>query len=250
MGTVELQARFRRLHEADELFVMPNPWDIGSAKVLADLGFPALATTSYGHAVSLGREDGQVSRDELIEHVAGMTSAVDVPFNVDSERCFAEDLAGVAETVGLLAEVGAAGCSIEDWNPQSGSIDPPKIAVERVESAAAAADSAGIVLTARAENHFHGVDDLDDTIARLCSYRDAGAHCLYAPGLTSAAHIRRVVIEVGAPVNVLAMPTGPSIPELADLGVRRVSTGGALARAAYAALSNTAAPLLTTRRSE
>ena len=229
---------------------MPNPWDIGSARQLADLGFAALATTSYGHAISLGREDGQVSREELLAHVVGMTAAIEVPLNVDSERCFAEDPEGVAEMVGLVADAGAAGCSIEDWNPDRGSIDPLDIAAERVVAASAAADSAGMVLTARAENHFRGVDDLDDTIARLCSYRDAGAHCLYAPGLTSSADIRRVVVEVGAPVNVLAMPAGPSIPELAELGVRRVSTGGALARAAYAAASDSAAPLLTTRRSE
>jgi 2-methylisocitrate lyase-like PEP mutase family enzyme len=246
VDTVELRATFRRLHETDELFVMPNPWDVGSARQLAALGFPALATTSYGHAVSLGLEDGEVSREELLAHVAGMTSAIDVPLNVDSERCFAEDLEGVAETVRLLADAGAAGCSIEDWNPEGGSIDPLNVAAERVSAASTAADAAGIVLTARAENHFHGVEDLDDTIARLCSYRDAGAHCLYAPGLTSAADIRRVVVEVGAPVNVLTMPAGPPIPELADLGVRRVSTGGALARAAYGSLSDTAAALRTT----
>lgn len=244
------RAQFRQLHEREQLFVMPNPWDVGSAKQLAGLGFQALATTSSGHAASLGRSDGEVSLDELIEHVAAITSAVDVPINVDSERCFSEELEGIADTVLHLADVGASGCSIEDWAPQSASIDPIDVATERVRAAAAAADSVGMVLTARAENHFHAVDDLDDTIARLCAYRDAGAHCLYAPGLTSKADIRRVVVEVGAPVNALLMPNGPSIPELESLGVRRVSTGGYLARAAYASLDDLGSELHAARGSQ
>lgn len=231
----ELRTRFHELHQADEIFVMPNPWDVGSARMLESLGFPALATTSSGFAWSRGRTDGAMTLDELVDHVAALTAEISVPLNVDSERCFAEDLAGVAETVGRLADAGAAGCSIEDWDPTAGVIDPFDKAVSRVGAAVAAANESGMVLTARAENQLRGVDDLDDTIRRLVAYREEGAHCLYAPGLTVAADIARVVTEVGAPINVLAMNAGPIVSELAGLGVRRVSTGGALARAAYAA---------------
>jgi 2-methylisocitrate lyase-like PEP mutase family enzyme len=245
METFEVRTRFAQLHRADELFVMPNPWDVGSAMGLARLGFPALATTSSGHAASLGRSDGEVTRDELIEHVRAITSAVGVPLNVDSERLFSENLKGIAETVRLLADVGASGCSIEDWKPQSSSIDPIEVAVERVAAAVAAADDSGLILTARAENHIRDVEDLEDTIARLCAFRDVGAHCLYAPGLIQAADISRVVREVGAPINVLALPSGPTVSQLAELGVRRVSTGGALAMAGYSALTTLTKPLLT-----
>ncbi len=244
MTATDQRARFHQLHQSDELFVMPNPWDVGSARLLASLGFPALATTSSGHAFSLGRVDGQVTRDELVEHVGSMVTAVEVPFNVDSERCFSEDLDGIAQTIDHLAAQGAAGCSIEDWDPQSCAIDPVDVATDRVRAAVEAANSAGIVLTARAANHLRGVQDLDDTIARLCRYRDVGAHCLYAPGLAEPADIGRLVQEVGAPVNVLAVPNGPSINTLADLGVRRVSVGGSLARAAYSALLDGATELL------
>ncbi|MDA2979794.1 MAG: isocitrate lyase/phosphoenolpyruvate mutase family protein [Actinomycetota bacterium] len=236
MGISEIRARFAQLHATEELFVMPNPWDVGSAKELVRLGFPALATTSSGHAASLGRSDGEVTRDELIKHVRAITSAVDVPLNVDSERLFSEDLKGVAQTVRLLGDAGASGCSIEDWKPSTSSIGSVDVAVERVAAAVTAADALGMVLTARAENHIRGVDDLEDTVARLRAYRDVGAHCLYAPGLTDLSDIKRVVDEVAVPVNVLALPSGPSISQLAEIGVRRVSTGGALAVAAYSAL--------------
>ena len=227
--------RFRELHR-DGLFLMPNAWDIGSAKLLSSLGFLAIATTSSGHAASLGRPDQYVTRDELLVHVEALVAAVDIPINVDAERCFADDLAGVEETVRLIADAGAAGCSIEDYDPRDGSIDPLEIAVERVAAAADAASVHGMVLTARAENHLYGIGDLDDTIARLRAYRDAGAAVLYAPGLVDIEHITRLVNEVEAPVNVLAMRHGPSVPDLATAGVRRVSTGGGLARAAYGAL--------------
>ena len=237
MGTSEIRARFAQLHATDEMFVMPNPWDVGSAKELARLGFPALATTSSGHAASLGRSDGEVTRDELVGHVRAITSAVDVPLNVDSERLFSETLEGIAETVRLLADAGASGCSIEDWEPRTSSIDLVEVAVERVAAAVEAAEAQGMVLTARAENYIRGVDDLDDTIARLCAYSDVGAHCLYAPGLTDVSDIKRVVEEVASPLNVLDLPSGPSISELAEIGVRRVSTGGSLAVASYSALA-------------
>jgi 2-methylisocitrate lyase-like PEP mutase family enzyme len=155
---------------------------------------------------------------------------------VDAERGFADDPAGVAETVGLLAEAGAAGCSIEDYDPGQARIEPIEIAAERIAAAAGAARGHGVVLTARAENHLYGIDDLEDTIRRLRAYRNAGAEVLYAPGLVDSREIRRVVEEVGAPVNVLALRHGPSVAELAAIGVRRVSTGGGLARAAYGAL--------------
>ncbi len=235
--------RFRRLHDGG-LFVMPNPWDIGSARILAHMGFPALATTSLGHAASLGKVDQTVTRDEVLAHVASLSTAVDLPLNVDAERCFAEDLAGVAETVTLLAEAGAAGCSIEDYDPARAAIDDVGIAAERVAAAAEAAHRHGLLLTARAENALYGVDDIEDTVARLRAYRAAGADVLYAPRLTDAGQIRRIVEATDAPVNVLAMRHGPSIPELAELGVRRVSTGGPLARAAYGALRRAAEELL------
>jgi 2-methylisocitrate lyase-like PEP mutase family enzyme len=235
--------RFRALHESG-LFIMPNPWDIGSARLLAAMGFPALATTSLGHAASLGKPDQSVTRDELLAHVEVLSAAVDLPLNVDAERCFADDPAGVAETVELIAEAGAAGCSIEDYDPARGDIEDLDVAAERVVAAAAAAHRHGMLLTARAENALYGVDDIDDTVARLRAYREAGADVLYAPRLTDAEQIRRVVQATDAPVNVLAMRHGPPIPELRELGVRRVSTGGPLARAAYGVLRRAAQELL------
>lgn len=236
--------RFRALHR-DGLFLMPNAWDLGSARLLASLGFSALATTSSGHAASLGRPDYGVSRDELLAHVAVLTAATDLPLSVDAERCFADDPSGVADTVARIAQAGAAGCSIEDYDPRRKAIDAIEVAVERVAAAAEAARKHGMVLTARAENHLHGIDDLDDTITRLCAYRDAGAAVLYAPGLVDHAAIGRLVERVQAPVNVLALRRGPSVPELATLGVRRVSTGGGLARAAYGSLLAAARELQT-----
>jgi 2-methylisocitrate lyase-like PEP mutase family enzyme len=227
--------RFRALHR-DGLFIMPNAWDVGSARILGSLGFEAIATTSSGHAASLGKVDQTVTRDELLAHVEALARATDVPLSVDAERCFADDPSGVAETVGLIAEAGAAGCSIEDYDPARNAIDPIDVAAERVVAAADAAHGFGLVLTARAENHLYGIDDLVDTIRRLVAYREAGADVLYAPGLVDREAIRRLVESVDAPVNVLAMRPVPPIAELAALGVRRVSTGGGLTRAAYGAL--------------
>ena len=216
--------------------MIPNPWDVGSATILVELGFEALATTSSGHAMSLGRRDGEVTLDELVDHVATLVRAVDVPVHVDAERCFADTPEGVAETVHLLAATGAAGFSIEDWDRATGEVDPIDVATARVAAAVKAAAEHGMVVTARAENHIRNHPDLDDTIARLVSYRDQGAEVLYAPGLVVLDEIARLVREVAAPVNVLALPNGPSVPELASVGVRRVSTGGALAHHAYGAL--------------
>jgi 2-methylisocitrate lyase-like PEP mutase family enzyme len=238
MAGDDRRARFRALHAREELFVMPNPWDVGSARLLESLGFEALATTSAGFAWSLGRLDQNVPRDELVAHVAALAEATTVPLNVDSERCYPDDPGGVAETVSLLAEAGAAGCSIEDYDPATGAIDDVGVAAERVAVAAEAAHAIRepLVLTGRAENHIRGVDDLDDTIARLTAYRDAGADAVYAPGLVDHEQIAAVVEAVGVPVNVLALPAGPSVSELAAARVRRVSTGGLLAGAAYGAL--------------
>jgi 2-methylisocitrate lyase-like PEP mutase family enzyme len=244
VSAAELRTRFRELHAGDRLFLMPNPWDVGSARLLEALGFPALATTSAGFAWSLGKPDQQVTRDELAAHVEAVAAAVNVPLNVDSERLYPDDPGGVAETVRLLAEAGASGCSIEDYDPATGGIDDVDAASARVAEAAGAAHEAGMVLTGRCEHHIRGVDDLDGTIARLVAYRDAGADCLYAPGLTELDDIRRVVDEVGAPVNVLALPPTPPVAALEAAGVRRISTGGLLAAAAYGALAAGAQELL------
>ena len=240
------RARFRELHAGSELFVMPNPWDVGSAKLLAASGFQALATTSAGFAWALGKHDQQVTRDELVAHVEAVAVATPLPLNVDSERLYPEDPGGVAETVVLLAGAGAAGCSVEDYNPATGGIDDVEVAVERVALAAEACHGLDepMVLTGRAENHIRNVDDLDDTVDRLIAYRDAGADCVYAPGLSDLNQISAVVKAVGVPLNVLALPGGPSIPELASVGVRRVSTGSLLAAAAYGALVTGARELL------
>src|SRR5436190_8060202 len=245
MSAAERRARFRELHARDGLFVMPNPWDAGSARLLGSLGFEALATTSAGFAWSIGKADQQVMRDELVAHVAQVAAATPLPLNVDSERCYPEDPGGVAETAARLAEAGAAGFSIEDYDPATDRIDDVGLASERVAEAAAAARSLPepLLLTGRCENHIRGVDDLDDTIARLVAYRDAGADVVYAPGLATIEQVREVVDAVGVPVNVLALPRGPAVAELAAAGVRRVSTGGALARAAYGALLTAAQEL-------
>lgn len=227
--------RFRSLH-SEGIFVMPNPYDLGSARLLAALGFSALASTSAGFAATLGRLDMTVGRDELLAHVEPLAAATDLPLNVDSERCFADDLAGVTETVELLADAGAAGCSIEDWNPNTKAIDSVDVAVERVAAAAAGAAKSGLVLTARCENHLHGLDDLDDTIARLQAYTAAGAEVVYAPGLIDIEQITTVVRAAGAPVNVLILPGGPSVAQLSDAGVRRVSTGSLLSRISHGAM--------------
>ncbi len=229
------RSRLRDLHR-EGTFVIPNPFDRGSARLLASLGFEALATTSAGLANSRGAVDMGIDRDTLLAHVADLAPATDLPLHVDSERCFADDPAGVAETVRLLAEAGAAGCSIEDWDPARSEITPLAEAVARVESAAGAADDAGLVLTARCEHHLHGVDDLDATIERLVAYRDAGAEVVYAPGLAfTADDVARIVAETATAVNVLLVPGGLTVPGLAELGVRRVSTGSGLSSLAYGA---------------
>lgn len=249
LSPTELRDHFRTLHTAG-CFVLPNPFDVGSAKLLASMGFRAIATTSAGLAASLGKHDQHLTRDELVAHVASLASAVDIPINADSERLYSNDLAGIATTVDLLADAGVSGCSIEDYDPAKRAIDPIDVAAARVAAAAQACARHGIVLTARAEAHLYGTADLDDTIARLQAYHEAGAEVVYAPGLTDLTVIRQVVEAIGAPVNVLAFPNGPSVAELESVGVRRVSTGGALAWAAYGAFARGADELLRSGTSE
>ncbi len=237
---------FLALHRAGEPLLLPNPWDLGSAKLLASLGFQALATTSSGFAATLGRDDGSVTREEALVHAAVVVAATDLPVSADLENAFADSPAGVAETIRLATEVGLAGASVEDY---TGRDDEPiydlRFAAERVAAAAEAAHAgpAELVLTARAENYLHGRPDLADTIARLQAYAEAGADVVFAPGLRDIADISQVVREVDRPVNVLTVHGAPTVPELAKAGVSRVSVGGAFAFAALDALVSAATEL-------
>jgi 2-methylisocitrate lyase-like PEP mutase family enzyme len=235
----ETARRFLALHKPGEPLLLPNPWDAGSARILAFLGFQALATTSSGFAATVGREDGGVTRDEALVHAAAIVAAADLPVSADLEDCYGTDPAGVAETVSLAIGAGLAGCSVEDYTRRP---DDPiydiKQAAERVAAAAEAAHAGPVhlVLTARAENYLHGRPDLADTIGRLQAYSQAGADVLYAPGLQATEDIRQVLREVDRPVNVLAAPGVPPVAELAQLGVARVSVGGSFAFAALGGL--------------
>jgi 2-methylisocitrate lyase-like PEP mutase family enzyme len=241
--------RFLELHVPGRPLLLPNPWDQGSARLLARLGFQALATTSSGYAATLGRLDGSVTGEEALAHAAGIAAATGLPVSADLERGFADDPAGVARTVRLAVEAGLAGCSVED---ATGRPDEPiydaGLAAERVRAAAEAAHRGPVhlVLTARAENHLHGRPDLADTIARLQAYQDAGADVLYAPGLRRLEDIGRLVASVDRPVNVLAVTGAPPVAELAAAGVARVSVGGAFAFAALGALVDAATELRET----
>ena len=231
---------FLDLHRPGDPLLMPNPWDVGSARILASLGARALATTSSGFAATLGRFDGAVTRDEAIGHAAAVAAAVDVPVSADLEQCFADDPAGVAETVRLAKAAGLAGCSVEDFSGHD--IYDIGHATERV---AAAVEAAGddFVITARAENLLHG-GDLADTIARLQRFQEAGAPVLFAPGAVTEEEISAVIAAVDRPVNVLVLPAAPPVARLAELGVARISTGGALGYAAYGALADAGRQLL------
>lgn len=240
MTQQERAEKFKALHEHEGAFVIPNPWDIGSARLLAGLGFEALATTSAGLANSLGRLDGQVARHEAIEHCRSLCAATRLPVSADLENCFADEPKEAAAAILLGARAGLVGCSIEDYSGDpSNPIYDFKLAVERVHAAAEAAQSLDFpfTLTARAENLLRGRNDLDDTIRRLQAFEAAGADVLYAPALTTLDEVRLVTSAVGKPVNVLGtMLKGVTIAELADAGAKRISVGGALARAAITAL--------------
>ncbi len=228
---------FHKLHETG-CFVIPNPWDVGSARYLQGLGFKALATTSSGFAWSHGHRDGGMSRDRVLEHLTEMVEATDLPINADFENGFAPDAAGVAESVRLAVESGVAGLSIED---STGDASRPlyevDAAVDRIRAARKAIDKAGgdALLVGRAECFLHGRPDIEHTVQRLKAYANAGADCLYAPGIRTPEHIGAVVAGVAPkPVNLLmGWPGKLTMPEIAALGVRRVSVGGALARAAW-----------------
>lgn len=227
---------FRQLHESG-CFVMPNPWDVGSARLLAQLAFPALATTSAGFAWSMGRSDNHVTLEESLDHLRAIAESVDVPVNADFEGGFSADPEGVAANVTDAATTGIAGLSIEDWtgNPEMPLYDLAQ-AVERIRAARQALDATktGIVLTARSEGFIVGRPDLDETIRRLVAYAEAGADCLYAPGIRTAEQISAVVKAVAPkPVNVLVGGDFTTAAALAAAGVRRISVGGALARAAW-----------------
>lgn len=224
---------------------MPNVWDLGSARIVQSLGFEAAATTSSGFAATLGRFDGQVSRNEAINHASRIVAAVEIPVSADLEDGYGRTPEDAAETVHRAAGQGLAGCSIEDSTRDADRpIHDAGLAVERVAAAADAAHGHDrIVLTARAENLLHGVDDLDDTIARLQAFAGAGADVLYAPGLRTAEAVRAVVESVDRPVNVLANPALPPVSTLAELGVARISVGGGFAFAALGALVEAATEL-------
>lgn len=228
---------FRALHERKKTFIIPNPWDIGTARLLAHLGFEALATTSMGYAFSVGRVDHGISREESLAHAAAIVGATDLPVSADLENGFGDAPEAAAETIRLAAGVGLAGGSIED---ATGRADQPiyelKHATERVGAAVEAARALpfAFTLTARAENYLHGRPDLKDTIKRLQAYQEAGANVLYAPGLATREDIAAVVRSVDRPVNVVMGLRGAqlSLAELEEIGVRRISVGSALARAA------------------
>jgi len=230
--------QFRKLHEG-EPFVIPNPWDAGSARMLESLGFGALATTSSGFAFTLGKLDGEVTLDEVAAHVRALDEATALPVSVDLENGYGAEPEAAARAVEVAAEAGAAGGSIEDWDRDERRIYEREHAVERVRAAVEAARPSGFVLTARAENLIRGSDDLDDTIARLQAYEAAGADVLYAPGLRTVEQVRAVCRAVSKPVNVLARPD-LTFAELAEAGAQRVSVGGGLAWVAAQALADAA----------
>jgi 2-methylisocitrate lyase-like PEP mutase family enzyme len=230
---------FSELHKRAGALIIPNPWDAGTARLLGDLGFEALATTSAGYAFSAGLPDNVVDRDKMMAHVTEIVAATDLPVSADLENGFGDSAETVAETIRLAAAAGLAGCSIEDMSRQAHSIYEHEHAVERVRAAAEAARALPFTftLTARAENYLVGRPDLGDTIKRLQSYQEAGADVLYAPGLKSREEIAAVVTSVGRPVNVVMGLQGVqlSLADLSAIGVKRISVGSALSRAALGA---------------
>jgi 2-methylisocitrate lyase-like PEP mutase family enzyme len=241
-----LAAQFLGLHRPGTPLLMPNAWDVGSAVLLASLGFEALATTSGGFAASRGRLDGAMQRDEVLEHARELAAATALPLSADLENCFAHDPERVAETARAAVEAGVAGFSVEDFTTNPGDpIYQLALATERVRAACEVAHEDGrhIVVTARAENYLHGRRDLADTIARLQAYQGAGADVVFAPRLEDPDELRQLLGAIDVPVSVLAGPDAPTVGQLAELGVSRVSVGGAFAVAAYGALVDAATEL-------
>ncbi|MBS4046626.1 MAG: isocitrate lyase/phosphoenolpyruvate mutase family protein [Alphaproteobacteria bacterium] len=241
VSVADKRTAFRKLHDSG-CFVIPNPWDAGSAVLLQSLGFKALASSSAGMAWSMAKPDNKVERDEVLAHLRALTAATDIPVNADFENGFADDPDGVAANVAKAVETGVAGLSIED---STGNKDAPlydfDLAVKRIAAARAAIDKtgSGVLLTARSEGFFVGRPDLDETVKRLKAFAAAGADVLYAPGIKEDAQIQAVVQAAGAkPVNMLTM--GQSVADLAKLGVRRISVGGSLARVAWGEFIRTA----------
>jgi len=232
--------RFRALHDG-EAFVIPNPWDAGSAKVLVGLGFQALATTSGGFAFTLGRHDGHVTPEEVTEHARVLAEAVDVPVSVDLENGYGPEPERAADAIERVAGAGAVGGSIEDWDPDEERMYELQHAAERVAAACEAARRFDFpfLVTARAENHFRGNPDLDDTIARLQAFEGAGADVLYAPGLRTVDEIRAICEATSKPINVIARPK-LSFAEIVEAGAQRVSVGSSLAFVALAAMAEAA----------
>ena len=243
---MEKAAGFRELHQGTKAFVIPNPWDLGSARLLAGLGFEALATSSAGAAFAMGMRDGALGREAMMEHIAAVAAATDLPVSADLENGFGDAPEFAAETIRMAAEAGACGGSIEDARGEDATArtDEPiyarELAVERVRAAVEAAKSLAFpfTLTARCENFLHGRNDLADTIARLQAYQEAGADVLYAPGITTREQIESLVPSVDRPVNVLVGLKGMdlTVAQATELGVRRLSVGSGLARAAYGTL--------------
>jgi 2-methylisocitrate lyase-like PEP mutase family enzyme len=230
--------RFLSLHTPGSPLLMPNAWDIGSAALFASLGFEAIATTSGGFAATRGRLDGAMTKDEVLAHAAELAGAVDVPVSADLENCFADDPDGVAATITAAAGSGLAGGSVEDFTRHRDSpIYEMPLAAERVRAAAESAHAGPtpFVLTARAENYLHGREDLADTIARLQAYQEAGADVLFAPRVVDPGDLRQLLASVDRPLSVLVLPGAPPVQELAELGVSRISVGGAITAAAYGA---------------
>jgi 2-methylisocitrate lyase-like PEP mutase family enzyme len=241
MLSIEDKAKaFQALHEREGAFIIPNPWDIGTARLLAHLGFEALATTSAGYAFSVGRPDNSLGRDAMMEHIVAIVSATDLPVSADLENGFGDDPEDVAETIRRAAQTGLVGGSIEDMtSDKSDPIYEIEFAADRIRAAADAVKTLPFpfTLTGRAENYLVGRPDLNDTIRRLQAYQEAGADVLYAPGLTSREDIRSVVESVDRPVNVVMGLHGGQfgVKQLSEIGVKRISVGSALARAALGA---------------
>jgi len=241
MSSPDLAKQFLALHRKGEPLLLANAWDLGSARALASAGFEALATTSQGHAGTLGRRDGGVTRDEALAHAREISYATPLPVSADFENGFGDSPEEVSATVRAATHTGLAGCSIEDYAGAQDEIYPADLAAARVRAAAEAAHGGeDLVLTARSENYLHGRKDLADTIARLQSFQEAGADVLYAPGLTEIGEIKELVESVDRPVNVLCYPGGPDVAALAGAGVARISVGSAFYLASLAAMMEAA----------